>query len=178
MKGTLESFSLEEILQAVNQSKKFGRIDIQGAHGQYGIYINKDNIYHAFSPHYERGINAVLEAFIETKGTFEFKEMLNSKFITISKPFFDVITEGIALKEELASLNSEISDDTTFDLVQEANFENISLSGSDLKFLRDLGKGLPVSSVLKEENIDYITFLRKLKSFIDIKLVKIKKAGQ
>lgn len=177
MKGSLESFSLEELLQAINQSKKFGRIDIQGAHGQYGIYINKDSIYHAFSPHYERGINALFEAFIEAKGTFEFKEMLNSKYITISKPFLDLITEGLKIKEELSDLNSKIFDDTEFELSHETNLESISISGSDLKFLSKLGKGMPVALILKEENIDYITFLKKLKTFIELNLVKIKKAG-
>jgi hypothetical protein len=177
MKGTLESFSLEELIQALNQTKKVGRIDIKGSHGQYGLYLNKDTIYHAYSPHYERGYNALLEAFIETKGEFEFKEMLNSKYITIKKPLFDIITEGISIKEELSEINSKVYDDTTFELVPKVNTDKISLSANDLKLLRTLGQGKKVIDLLKEENIDYISFLRKLKSYIEIGLVKIKNAG-
>lgn len=177
MKGTLESFSLEELLQALNQTKKIGRIDIFGAHGQYGIYLNKDTVYHAYSPHYERGINALYEAFIETRGTFEFKEMLNSKFITITKPFFDIIAEGIQLKEELSSLNKNIFDDTRFELETNVDMDNISISAQDLKLLRSISKGLTTLEILKENSLDYISFLRILKTYIDKGLIKFKKAG-
>jgi len=174
VKGSLESFALEEVIQAIIQTKKIGRIDIDGSHGQYIIYLNRDSIYHAVSPHYERGINAVYEAFIEHKGNFEFKEMLSSKYITISKPVFDIIAEGISLKDELKEINSKIFSDTTFELSQDVNLNEISLQAQDLKFLITIGKGLKTEDILKTLNLDYFDFLRKVKEFVSLGLIKIK----
>jgi len=178
MKGTLETFALEEVIQIISETKKSGRIDIQGSHGQYGIYINKDSIYHSYSPHFQNGINALLEAFLEKNGSFEFREFLSSKFISITKPMLDIITEGLSIREELGKLNEQIFDDTTFDTMTDINLDSISISSNDLKLLRAIGKGLNTATILKEDHLDYISFLRQIKYLIDKGLIRIKDKGR
>lgn len=175
MKGTLETFAIEEVIQIISETKKSGRIDIQGSHGQYGIYINKDSIYHAYSPHFQNGINALLEAFMERNGSFEFRELLNSKVISITKPILDIITEGLSIREELGEFNEQVFDDTTFETITDINLDSISFSSNDLKLLRAIGKGLNTTAILKEDRLDYIFFLRQIKYLINSGLVRIKK---
>jgi len=171
VRGTLESFSLEEILQSLSKARKIGMIDVKGAHGQYGIYLQGENVYHAFSPHYDKGINALFEAFIETEGEFEFKEFLNSKVISINKPLFEILLDGAEIKSELAAVNRLVRDDTIFEPQLIGN--EVVLSADEFRFLSYITRE-KVTDVMKKLNIDYISFLRRLKPFLEKGFVKVK----
>jgi len=170
VRGTLESFSLEEILQQLCKARKFGMIDVKGAHGQYGIYLQGENVYHAFSPHFDRGMNALFEAFIETEGEFEFKESLNSKVISINKPLFEIFLEGAEIKSELVEVNRLIRDDTIFEpqLIE----SEVVLSADEFGFLSHITRE-KVTDVMKKLNINYISFLRRLKPLLEKGFVKV-----
>ena len=171
MRGTLESFSLEEILQSLSKARKIGYIVIKGMHGQYGIYLQGENVYHAFSPHYDKGINALFEAFIETEGEFEFKEFLNSKVISINKPLFEILLNGAEIKNELAEVNRLVRDDTIFEPQLIGN--EVVLSADEFGFLLHIARE-KVTDVMKKLNIDYISFLRRLKPLLGKGVVKVK----
>jgi hypothetical protein len=171
VKGTLEVFSLEEILQPLCKARKFGMIDVKGAHGQYGIYLEGENIYHAFSPHFDSGINALFEAFIETEGEFEFKELFNSEKVSINKPLFEILLEGAEIKSELAEVNRIIRDDTIFEPQLIEN--EIVLSADEFKFLSLITREKAID-VMKKLNIDYIIYLKRLKPLLEKGLVRAK----
>ncbi|MGC8721989.1 MAG: DUF4388 domain-containing protein [Caldisericaceae bacterium] len=176
IKGDLNGISAEDLIQLIFQANKRGTLNVISKSGPFRLYFNRQEIYHAYSPHYTHGKDAVMEFFLVHEGTFEFVEgEFTDKYISVAGSMFDIISEGIQVREELSGIFSQVNDETTFDVLQMKENGSVSFSSKEFAILRLIGEGRQSKEIMKEAEIEFFAFLRILKRFINQNIVVIKK---
>jgi hypothetical protein len=165
MQGNLSDFKLEEIIQSISTSKKSGKLEVDGVMGMYGIYFSNGEIVHANGP-YSIGEEAILDVFLEINGQFSFITNIVLPPRTIRKNIFDIIATGISLREENFDIIKQITKTTKMVPNSKNDKEGVELSKDEIKLLKYILDGTPISNIMEQMSMSYVKFLEILKGLL------------
>jgi len=165
LQGNLSDFKLEEVVQTISQSKKSGKLEVDGVMGMYGIYFSNGEIIHANGP-YSIGEEAILDVFLEINGTFTFITNIVLPPRTIKKNIFDIIATGINLREENLEIIKQITKATKMLPNTKGDIDDVELSRDEIKLLRYILDAIPISTIMEDAGMSYVKFLEILKGLL------------
>ena len=171
LKGNLNDFSLEEVIQTILTSKKSGKLEISGKMGIYGIFFENGKIIHAFGP-FTLGGEAIKDVFLEDVGDFVFKQNLVLPPQTIKKESIDILMDGISIRNELIEIAKMLKKELK---IQTANgfSENIEISGDEWEILKLLMEGKTVKEIIEKQNLTFTGFSRIIKNLYEKRLITL-----
>jgi hypothetical protein len=172
MQGNLSDFKLEEIIQSISTSKKSGKLEVNGVMGMYGIYFSNGEIVHANGP-YSIGEEAILDVFLEINGQFSFITNIVLPPRTIRKNIFDIIATGISLREENFDIIKQITKTTKMVPNTKNDKEGVELSKDEIKLLKYILDGTPISNIMEQMSMSYVKFLEILKGLLQKEIVTL-----
>jgi hypothetical protein len=172
MQGNLSDFKLEEIIQSISTSKKSGKLEVDGVMGMYGIYFSNGEIVHANGP-YSIGEEAILDVFLEINGQFSFITNIVLPPRTIRKNIFDIIATGISLREENFDIIKQITKTTKMVPNSKNDKEGVELSKDEIKLLKYILDGTPISNIMEQMSMSYVKFLEILKGLLQKEIVTL-----
>jgi hypothetical protein len=172
MQGNLSDFKLEEIIQSISTSKKSGKLEVDGVMGMYGIYFSNGEIVHANGP-YSIGEEAILDVFLEINGQFSFITNIVLPPRTIRKNIFDIIATGINLREENFDIIKQITKTTKMVPNSKNDKEGVELSKDEIKLLKYILDGTPISNIMEQMSMSYVKFLEILKGLLQKEIVTL-----
>ncbi|MGB9855660.1 MAG: DUF4388 domain-containing protein [Caldisericum exile] len=170
LQGNLSDFKLEEVIQSISTSKKSGKLEVDGVMGMYGIYFSNGEIIHANGP-FSIGEEAILDVFLEINGTFSFITNIVLPPRTIKKDLFDIIATGINLREENIDILKKITKKTKMLPNTKNDTNGIELSKDEIKLLKYILDGTPISTIMEEMSMSYLKFLEVLKGLLNKEIV-------
>lgn len=170
LQGNLSDFKLEEVIQSISTSKKSGKLEVDGVMGMYGIYFGNGEIVHANGP-FSIGEEAILDVFLEINGTFSFITNIVLPPRTIKKDLFDIIATGINLREENLEVIKKITKTTKMLPNTKNSSGNVELSKDELKLLKYILDGTPISIIMEQMSMSYVKFLEVLKGLLQKEIV-------
>ncbi|MGB9769792.1 MULTISPECIES: DUF4388 domain-containing protein [Caldisericum] len=170
LQGNLSDFKLEEVIQSISTSKKSGKLEVDGVMGMYGIYFSNGEIVHANGP-FSIGEEAILDVFLEINGTFSFITNIVLPPRTIKKDLFDIIATGINLREENIDILKKITKKTKMLPNTKNDTNGIELSKDEIKLLKYILDGTPISTIMEEMSMSYLKFLEVLKGLLKKEIV-------
>ncbi|MFU2158758.1 DUF4388 domain-containing protein [Caldisericum sp. AR60] len=170
LQGNLSDFKLEEVIQSISTSKKSGKLEVDGVMGMYGIYFSNGEIIHANGP-FSIGEEAILDVFLEINGTFSFITNIVLPPRTIKKDLFDIIATGINLREENIDILKKITKKTKMLPNTKNDTNGIELSKDEIKLLKYILDGTPISTIMEEMSMSYLKFLEVLKGLLKKEIV-------
>ncbi|MCI4463998.1 MAG: DUF4388 domain-containing protein [Caldisericum sp.] len=172
MQGNLSDFKLEEIIQSISTSNKSGKLEVDGVMGMYGIYFSNGEIVHANGP-YSIGEEAILDVFLEINGQFSFITNIVLPPRTIRKNIFDIIATGISLREENFDIIKQITKTTKMVPNSKNDKEGVELSKDEIKLLKYILDGTPISNIMEQMSMSYVKFLEILKGLLQKEIVTL-----
>jgi len=172
MQGNLSDFKLEEIIQSISTSKKSGKLEVDGVMGMYGVYFSNGEIVHANGP-YSIGEEAILDVFLEINGQFSFITNIVLPPRTIRKNIFDIIATGINLREENFDIIKQITKTTKMVPNSKNDKEGVELSKDEIKLLKYILDGTPISNIMEQMSMSYVKFLEILKGLLQKEIVTL-----
>lgn len=170
MQGNLSDFKLEEIIQSITTVKKSGKLEVEGVMGAYGIYFSNGEIVHANGP-FSIGEKAIIDVFLEINGDFKFITNIVLPPRTIRQDIFEIITNGISLREENFHIIKLIKKDTR--LLPNSKDTGFDLSGLEVKMLKYILENTPISIIMEMMSLSYLDFLNVLKGLLDKGIVTL-----
>lgn len=171
LKGNLNDFGLEEVIQTLFTSKRSGKLEISGKMGNYGIFFENGKIIHAFGP-FVIGEEAIKDAFLEDQGSFVFKQNLVLPPQTIEKDNFELIMEDLEIREELLNIAKNFKRDSKVPTSDNKN-DNIEISGEEWHILRCLMEDKPIIEIIEKGNLSFAEFNKTIKNLCSKGLVKV-----
>ncbi len=172
LEGYLEDFRLEEVIQSISLGKKSGKLEIHGKMGLYGIFFKDGALIHAFGP-YSIGKDAIKDVFLESEGTFSFKQNLILPPQTLNEDIFSLITDGISLREELKDTVAKLSKTGTIDATTETTSDEVEISDIEWRVLRMVIEKKSIGEIIEVTGLSFIDFVRTVKSLMDKKMIKL-----
>lgn len=165
LQGNLSDFKLEEVIQSISVSKKSGKLEVDGVMGMYGIYFSNGEIVHANGP-FSIGEEAILDVFLEINGEFTFITNIVLPPRTIKKNIFDIIAQGIELRENNLDIIKQIKKTTKMLPNTKEDSANVELSKEEVKLLKYILDGTPISVIMEQMSLSYVKFLEVLKGLL------------
>ncbi len=172
LQGNLNDFKLEEVMQTIAAGNKSGKLGVSGKMGEYGIYFNNGAVIHAFGP-FSIGEEAIKDVFIESSGSFFFKQNLILPPKTIKKEITSIILDGIIIREELMQILLLIDKETKIFPVNQVFTGGLSINDLEWKVLRMVVEGATADEIITKTEMSFITFVRTLKGLLEKNLVKL-----
>jgi hypothetical protein len=171
LKGNLNDFGLEEVIQTIFTGRKSGKLEISGKMGIYGIFFENGKIIHAFGP-FTIGGEAIKDAFLEDEGNFIFKQNLILPPQTIKKESIGILMDGISIRNELIEIAKMLKKELK---IQTANgfSENIEISGDEWEILKLLMEGKTVGEIIEKQNLTFTEFSKIVKKLYEKKLITL-----
>jgi len=171
LQGNLSDFKLEEVIQSISVGKKSGKLQVDGVMGMYGIYFSNGEIVHANGP-FSIGEEAILDVFLEINGEFTFITNIVLPPRTIRKDIFEIISSGINLREENFEIIKQIKKTTKMIPNAKGSTEGVNLSGLEVKMLRYILEGAPISNIMEQMSLSYVKFL-EVKGLLEKEIVTL-----
>jgi hypothetical protein len=171
LKGNLNDFGLEEVIQTVFTGKKSGKLEVYGKMGIYGIFFENGKIIHAFGP-FTVGEGAIKDAFLEDEGSFIFKQNLILPPRTISKENIEILMECIANRTELLETAKILKKDSQIS-TSNGLIDDIEISGKEWQILRLLMENKSINEVIKKQNLTFTELNIIIKDLLKKGLIKI-----
>lgn len=170
LEGNLEDFKLEEVIQSISLGKKSGKLEVHGKMGIYGIFFMNGDVIHAFGP-YSIGKDAIKDVFLESEGTFIFKQNLILPPKTINVNIFSIITDGLAVRDELKDTVAKLSKTGKINAVTETQSGEIEINDTEWKVLRMVIESKTISEIIEVTGLSFIEFVRIIRSLITKKMI-------
>lgn len=170
LKGDLKNLGLEELIQAIQNGKKSGKLEIIGEIGIYGIFFENGQIIHAFAP-FAIGLEAIKDAFLEINGHFSLIENLILPPRTIKKNNMSLLMDGIKAREECKNVLKYIKKDTIVSVFSDTNTDHIE--AKEWKVLRYIivNKRVTILDILEKTNLTYYNTCKALNNLLEKKLI-------
>ncbi len=170
LKGDLKNLGLEELIQAIQNGKKSGKLEIRGEIGTYGIFFQNGQIIHAFAP-FTIGTEAINDAFLEVNGHFSLIENLILPPRTIKKNNMSLLMEGIKAREECKNVLKDIKKDTIVSISSDVNTDCVE--AEEWKILRHIiiNKRVTVLNILEKTNLTYYNLCKVLDGLLEKKII-------
>ncbi len=170
MKGNLQDFKLEEVLQMITAGKKSGKLEINAENRRYRIYFKNGEIVHASAP-YSTGEDAIKDVFLEESGRFEFIQNIILPPKTIKKDNMNIIFQGISVREECSKIRDVFSGKAKITISSDA--EKVSLNEVEWKLVKSITEGKNINEMLEKESLSYYKACKILSNILKKGLLKI-----
>lgn len=176
LKGDLKNLGLEELIQAIQNRKKSGKLEIRGEMGIYGIFFENGQIIHAFAP-FALGVEAVNDAFLEINGHFSLMENIILPPRTIKKNNMSLLMDGIKAREECKNVLKYIKRNTIVSVSPDA--DTSSIEAEEWKLLRYIiiNKRVTVLNILEKTNLTYYNICKVLGELLGKKIITMEVAN-
>lgn len=172
LEGNLEDFRLEEVVQSIALSKKSGKLEIHGKMGIYGIFFKDGTVIHAFGP-YSIGKDAIKDIFLESEGTFSFKQNLILPPKTFNENIFSVITDGISLRDELKETVAKLSKTGKITAVTDTGNAEVEITEMEWRVLRMVIENKSIGEIIEVTGLSFIEFVRVIKSLVSKNMIQL-----
>ncbi len=172
LQGSLSDFNLEEVIQSIATGKKSGKLEVVGKMGVYGVFFDMGNVIHAFGP-YSIGEDAIKDVFLESEGNFVFRQNLILPPRSIFGNVFDIVTDGMILREELRDTVAKLSKTGKINVSNSPDSGEIELSEYEWKLLRYIIEQKTVTEILERTGITFIAFVRVIKKLSNKNMISL-----
>lgn len=177
LQGTLETFSLPDVLQLLSSTKKSGCLRVTGDRGTGSVWVAGGKIVGgdaSASPHASDGVDVVFELLRFGDGEFVFDEGGEAPSPESPKGVDDTLTAANMLLDEWKEIESVVpSSEHWVSLAGEISGEEVTVAADDWKALVAVAGGLPVGSLGSRLELGELPIARLLKSLSDLGVVEV-----
>ncbi len=177
LQGTLETFSLPDVLQLLSSTKKSGCLRISGDRGDGTVWVADGKIVSgdaSGAPHASDGVEVVFELLRFDDGEFVFDEGGDAPSLDDPVGVDDTLTAANRLLDEWKQIQSVVpSSEHWVSLTAEISDDDVTIGAADWKALVAIGSGLPFASLSSRLELGELAVARVLRSLSDLGVVQV-----